>query len=187
MFSRNYNSKCLKAFRRSHKMTQKEFAERIRVSDKTVSAWERGDRHISAEMLTKVLRNFDISPDDFFLTEEEISDDFHFYICPKCDNIAIMHKKSKIFCCGIEMQKVQWNPSENSISAKTKIKNDFLYATFMHEMNYNHYIQFVALVKKNGFEIYVMNPGDSPEVCFNFRKRGRLFAYCNVHGLSEIK
>ena len=36
MISKDYNSKCLSAFRKRQKMTQKEFAEHIRVSDKTV-------------------------------------------------------------------------------------------------------------------------------------------------------
>ena len=186
MNTENYNGRCLKAFRKGRKLTQKEFADRINVSDKTVSAWERGDRQLSAEVLTNIINEFEISFYDFFESISNDRSDPIFYICPKCSNVTITHKQSKIICCGIEASEIGANTEFNDCSVHTFVSENVLRVRVIHDMNASHYICFAAYVRKDGFDMLWLKPGVMPDMSFEFRGEGKLFVCCNVHGLTKI-
>lgn len=167
-------------------MTQKEFAARIGASDKTVSAWERGDRTLSAEMLVNIINEFDISFYEFFDSIPENRNDPVFYVCPKCSNVTITHKRSKIICCGIETSEMGANTVIDDCSVHTLVSDNVLRVRVIHDMNESHYICFAAYVRKDGFDIVWLRPGTVPDIRFGFKGEGKLFVCCNIHGMTKV-
>lgn len=62
----------IKYLRKYYRMTQKELAEKIKASDKAVSAWERGEREPKMGYVQRLADLFNISTDT--LMDGELSD-----------------------------------------------------------------------------------------------------------------
>lgn len=64
----------LKKYRNKFKLTQKELAEVLNVSDKTVSSWETGRTYPDISMLVRISDVFNISLDEFIRGDLEMVD-----------------------------------------------------------------------------------------------------------------
>ncbi len=80
-----------------------------------------------------------------------------------------------IKCCNEEMVILK----SNSVDA----------AVDNHVMEDDHYIEWIALVTEEKEEFYYLKPGVPATVTFKEVKEGKLYSYCNKHGLweNEIK
>ncbi|WP_300434037.1 helix-turn-helix transcriptional regulator [Christiangramia sp.] len=61
-----FNTLKLKALREEKKFTQKEFAEKINVSQRTYLAYEKSGNKIKVEDLLKISEELNVSPCEFF-------------------------------------------------------------------------------------------------------------------------
>lgn len=55
-----------------------------------------------------------------------------------------------------------------------------------HPMQAEHYIQFIALVTDEMYEIHTLEPGNNPSTDFYIGRGDHpqaVYAYCNIHGL----
>ena len=58
-----------------------------------------------------------------------------------------------------------------------------------HPMQEEHYIQWVALVSKQGLQVKKLKPDQNPDVCFALSDGDEVeavYAYCNLHGLWKV-
>ncbi|MFR8227257.1 MAG: helix-turn-helix domain-containing protein [Lachnospirales bacterium] len=102
--------KIIKELREKQQLTQKELADRINVSDKTISKWEteKGLPDISViEDLAKALGTSitELLTGDL-RKNENISGNMrkmHFYVCPICGNIITSVGQGVFSCCGITL------------------------------------------------------------------------------------
>ena len=62
-----------------------------------------------------------------------------------------------------------------------------IFVTLSHPMTKTHYISFIAYVTDSRSELYKLYPEKSAVARFARRGRGRLLAFCNKHGLFELK
>lgn len=62
----------LSLLRKKHKMTQKDLADVLNVSQNTISRWEKGERQIDTSMLSPLADFFNVSI-DYILLRKEIS------------------------------------------------------------------------------------------------------------------
>ena len=53
----------------------------------------------------------------------------------------------------------------------------------LHPMLENHYIQWIALVTEEGFQVRYLKPGEEPKAVFADVPHGVVYEYCNLHGL----
>jgi len=52
----------LKTFRKHLKLSQEEFGNKINISQKSLSAIERGDRRLYAELIEKISKTYNLNP-----------------------------------------------------------------------------------------------------------------------------
>lgn len=171
-------------------MTQKQVADILEISPKTVSKWERGrgfpDISLIAELSgilgvsTDTLLNGDILKN----AEGALSmKKTEFYVCPHCQSFMQGIGESEVVCCGskVEPCKVHNDTAEHEIRITDNDGEWFI--RFNHEMSKEHYIEFVAYVTFDRVLTVRMYPEQSPEVRIPQMRGGCLYYYCNRHGL----
>lgn len=119
-------------------MTQLALAERLGVSDKAVSKWERGCGAPDLSILPLLSQALEVDTDTLLRGDLEANDltngnlkRMRFYLCPECGNLLISQENADISCCGrrlspLEPQKLtrhtccmQSGTMENGISPQS--------------------------------------------------------------------
>ena len=114
-----------------------------------------------------------------------------FYRCIHCHNIIVKLKDSKVavVCCGEEMQElipgVEDAALEKHVPYVKKKENEIIVkiGEVEHPMLSEHYIEWIALVTDNNWNIKFLAPGEKPLVTFPLEKHCIIYEYCNLHGL----
>lgn len=184
----------MKELREKRKMTQKELAERIMVSDKTVSKWETGKGLPDIGIIEELARALGISVADLLTGEYRENDNIsgnmkkvHFYVCPICGNVITSIGSGSFSCCGITLPEQEMEEStdeKHGIFVET-VDNEY-YISMRHEMHKNHYISFVAYVTSDSIEVKKLYPEQNVELRFRKKGHGFLYAYCNKHGMFRV-
>lgn len=186
--------KLILKLRKEKNMTQKELAEAMNISDKTVSKWERGLGCPDVSLLSELSDILEVNIKKILLGElnENETDGgnmkkIKFYVCPDCGNIMTSSSEAEIFCCGKKVSALEIKkPDENHQIKTEEIENDY-YITFSHEMSKKHFISFAAYVDCNKVFIMKLYPEQSPEVRFTRMYGGKFYIFCNNDGLFEYK
>lgn len=180
--------------RKEKNMTQKQVAELLNISDKTVSKWERGLGCPDVSILTELSKIFDINIEKILLGDLKPNDldggnmkRIKFYVCSNCGNIITTTGEGEISCCGRKLKsEVSKTIDNNHEITVEEIENDY-YITINHEMTKEHYISFVAYVTYDRVLLIKLYPEQSPAVRFpklcGKLERGKFYIYCNKHGL----
>ena len=180
--------------RKEKNMTQKQIADLLNISDKTVSKWERGLGCPDVSILTNLSKIFDINIEKILLGDLEPNDvnggnmkRIKFYVCSNCGNIITSTGEGEISCCGRKLKaEVPTIIDDNHKISVEEVENDY-YVEIDHEMTKEHYISFVAYVTYDRVLLVKLYPEQSPTVrfprlCGKF-ERGKFYIYCNQHGL----
>ena len=171
-------------------LTQKNIADALGIQNKTVSKWECGlgcpDLSLWPEL--SAILGVDMKP----MMEGEITsnkpdsgniDKIRFYVCPSCGNILVSTGSASIFCCGRKLERIL--PTDATIAPKITVEEmdtDY-FITFDHPMTKEHYISFMAFVKSDRVFLNRLYPEQSPSCRFPIITGGKLYVYCNKHGL----
>ncbi len=115
-----------------------------------------------------------------------------FYRCPKCGEMVAMVKKAKCTpaCCGEEMVEVKAGSVDAAVEKHVpalSVDGSHLHVkvgSVEHPMTEEHYIEFIAVEREDGFCLKYLKPGDKPEATFGHVSAIKaVYAYCNLHGL----
>ena len=118
-----------------------------------------------------------------------------FYRCPHCGNfVTFLTEKTAVtpMCCGVKMEEVVANTVDAAREKhvpEVSVEGNLVkvqVGSVEHPMLDNHYIQFIILETKNGYQKKDLKPGDKP--CADFLvapgdKAVAVYEYCNLHGL----
>lgn len=180
--------------RKEKSMTQKQVADLLNISDKTVSKWERGLGCPDVSILTELSKIFDINIEKILLGDLQPNSvdggnmkRIKFYICPSCSNIISTTGEGDISCCGRKLKAaIPSTIDDNHKISIEEVENDY-YVEIDHEMTKEHYISFVAYVTYDRVLLIKLYPEQNPTVrfprlCGKF-ERGKFYIYCNQHGL----
>ena len=176
--------------RKEKGFTQKQLADSISVSDKTVSKWERGLGCPDVSLLGELAKALGVSVDKILSGSLYPNDTnvgnlkrIKFYLCPVCGNIMTSVGESEISCCGRKLEALSAKPAdkEHEISIET-IEDDY-YISFAHEMSKGHYISFMAYVRDDKLLFIKLYPEQGGEVRFARMHGGKIYYACNRHGL----
>ncbi|WP_124100546.1 helix-turn-helix domain-containing protein [Ruminococcus sp. Marseille-P6503] len=191
----NYISgKTIKDLRERKSLTQKQLAQRLMVSDKTVSKWETGRGLPDITMIEPLARELQVSVAELLAGEWSENSNRsanmlkgRFYVCPMCGNIIFSCGEGSFSCCGITLPPLEPEERDSShfISAE-QIEYEH-YITLEHPMEKDHYISFIACVTDSDVCIVKLYPEQNPGARFKMRGSCAVFAYCNRHGLYKIK
>lgn len=182
--------KLIAKLRKEKNLTQKNIADALNIQNKTVSKWEcgLGCPDISLWPELSAILGVDIVQ----MMEGEITsnkpdsgniDKVCFYVCPFCGNILVSTGSASIFCCGRKLEHILPldTPTKPKITVD-EIDTDY-FITIDHPMTKEHYLSFVAYVKSDRIFLNRLYPEQSPSFRFPVTSVGKLYVYCNKHGL----
>lgn len=182
--------KLIRLLRKEHHMTQLQLSQLLHVSDKTVSKWERGSGSPELSLITELSQIFQVDLQDLLsgeLSRNEASGGnlkkVKFYVCPDCGNLVSTTADTSVFCCGRKMNGLtpQKAGDEDKLAVEI-IENDY-FITSNHPMTKEHYISFLALMTSDTMLLKKQYPQWDLQVRIPIFTHGRLYWYCNQHGL----
>ena len=182
--------KLIYQLRKEKKLTQKQLADIINVSDKAISKWERGAGCPDITLLTQLSKALNISIDRILDGELDLNkidsgniNKIRFYVCPNCSNIITATSDTSITCCGrpLNALKAKASDLEHHLNIE-EIEDDF-YITFSHEMSKSHYINFIAYVTSDRVFLVRLYPEQASGVRFAKIYGGTFYFGCNRDGL----
>ena len=180
----------IRKMRMQQRLTQKELADMLCVSDKTVSKWERGCGMPDVSILPVLSETLHLNLTSLLNGESEENDmsngnmkNLKFYVCPDCGNLIFAGEKADISCCGrkLTIQKAKKAEPEEKLQVE-KIETEW-YVTTDHEMTREHYISFVALLTGDTAIVRKLYPEWNMETRLPSLKHGMLLWYCTRHGV----
>lgn len=186
--------KLIKELRREKGLTQKELSQELGISPKTVSKWETGHGFPDIDMISNLseILGVDISK----LLEgkmPEIKPDAgnvkntKFYVCQKCGNMLTSLGFAEIVCCGRKLLPLSSKEANEDHGVNIEKMEDDYYITFSHPMSKEHYISFFSYVRYDRVLTIKLYPEQGSELRFPVMHGGKMYYYCNNHGLFELR
>ena len=176
--------------RKEKGITQRQLADLMNISDKTISKWDRGlgcpDVSLLGELssilgvnIEKILSG-DLEPND---KDGGNMKKTKFYVCPSCGNIITSSGDAEISCCGRKLSPLKAQKADNTHVLNIETIEHEYYITFSHEMTKEHYICFIACVSYDKVFTVRLYPEQSGELRFPRVPGGKFYFYCNKDGL----
>ena len=186
--------KLIAQLRKEKGLTQKDVAEKLGISPKAVSKWETGHGFPDITLISELSQIFGVDISKLLegempktKTETGNVKRTKFYVCEKCGNILTSVGNAEILCCGRKLLPLSpKNPDNAHKLSIDKIEDDF-YITFPHPMTKGHYISFVSYVRFDRVLTVKLYPEQDGELRFPQMRGGKMYYYCNTHGLFELK
>ena len=184
----------IRRLRESKKMTQDELADKLFVTGKAVSKWETGQGFPDISLLEPLAKALDISVIEL-LSGEDVQNSNRsfnmlkgkFYICPVCGNVIRSTGEAVVSCCGITLPPAEAEEADADHMITTEVVEDEFYVTVDHPMTKDHFISFMAAVTDQGMEFVKLYPQGPCEARFKISRVKFLYAYCNRHGLFQLR
>ena len=171
-------------------LTQKQLAERICVSDKTVSKWERGNGCPDVSLLTALAEVFGTDVQVLLSGEIEKNESekgdmkkLRFYVCKNCGNIITASSEANVTCCGQKLSPLQPRKAEENEMLSVEDIGGELYVSSDHSMTKEHYISFAAYVSGSSLMMFRQYPEWNLQFRLPLFRTGRLVWYCTKCGL----
>ncbi len=187
----NYiTGKIIKELREKEQLTQFELANKINVSDKTISKWETGKGLPDITLIEPLSKALKVSVIELmngaYIFNQNKSSNFiksKFSVCPICGNIIHTMGENINSCCGINVPTLEADPENEEHVINCEIVENEYYIWINHDMTKEHYISFIAYVTDNRCEMVKLYPEQKAEARFFIRNKGLLYAFCNKDGL----
>lgn len=180
----------IRRLRKENHMTQQKLAEKLHVSDKAVSKWERGLGCPEVSLITELSRIFEVDMQNLLSGELNRNEllggnmkKMKFYVCPTCGNLVASMIETSVTCCGRKLKAITpvKATEEEKLSVQI-IENDFFISS-EHEMTRDHYITFVGLMTSDTVMLKKQYPEWNLQLRIPVFAHGWLLWYCNKHGL----
>ena len=183
----------IRELREKNKMTQLQLAERLGVSDKTVSKWETAKGYPDITLLEPIAEVFKISVTELIsgntVHNANVSANMlrsKFYVCPVCGNVIHSMGEAAIHCHGILLTPLEAEPADERHMLSIERVEDEYYVRIDHSMTKEHYISFAAAASSDQLQMVKLYPEGNAEVRFKIRGVRKIFYCCNRDGLFSI-
>ena len=183
----------IKELREKNRLTQAELAEKLNVSDKTVSKWETAKGLPDISLLEPIAKVFGVSVTELLsgnaVQNGNVSANMlrsRFYVCPVCGNILHSMGEAVVQCHGIRLLPCQTEePDENHKIQIERVEDEY-YVHIAHDMTKQHHISFMAAVSPDTIQMEKLYPEGAAETRFKMRGVRKLLFYCNQDGLFSV-
>lgn len=183
----------IRELREKSRMTQARLAEKLGVSDKTVSKWETAKGYPDITLLEPIAEAFRISVTELIsgntVFNSNVSANMlrsRFYVCPVCGNAIHSMGEAAIHCHGILLTPLEAEPADERHRLFIERVEDEYYVRIDHSMTKDHYISFAAAASSDEMQMVKLYPEGNAEARFKIRGVRRIFYYCNRDGLFSI-
>ena len=183
----------IKELREKNNMTQLQLAEKLGVSDKSISKWECFRGYPDISLLESIAKVFKISVTELIygnaIQNANVSANMlrsKFYVCPVCGNVIHSMGEAAIHCHGIQLMPLEAEaPNDHHMISIERIEDEY-YVRIDHSMTKEHYISFVAAASSGDMQLVKLYPEGNAEAGFKIRGVKKIFFYCNRDGLFSI-
>lgn len=171
-------------------ITQQELADKLGVTDKAVSKWERGIGCPDPSLLSSLADTLNVEvgillAGKMFANEKSSGNmkKTRFYICPECGNIICSVTEAVVSCCGKKLSPLTARKAEEQEKLSVELVETEYLINSDHEMTREHYISFVALLADETVIIRKRYPEWEMLTRLPRIPYGTLVWYCTKHGL----
>lgn len=175
-------------------LTQKQLAQKLALSDKTVSKWERGlgcpDVSVLQELSTL------LGADLCALLRGELCQNpadtgnmrrLRFYRCPVCGSIATSLGSAALSCCGRVLPPLVPREADADHAVEVTPMDGELLVRFTHPMEKAHSLQFISAVGYDRFTLTRLYPEQGSELRMPRLPGGVFYVCCGAHGLFRVR
>lgn len=180
----------IKKLREKKKLTQKQLAEKLMVTDKAVSKWETGRGFPDISILSELAEALSVSVPELLTGDvaanKNVSANMKrskFYVCPICGNVIHAMGEGVFSCCGIRLPALEEEAPDRAHRIMVESVEGELFLSLNHPMEKGHFVSFIAYISDNGIQMEKLYPEQSPELRFRKMGHGSIFSFCNRHGL----
>lgn len=182
--------KMLYYLRKEKAMTQKQVADLMNISDKTISKWERGLGCPDLPLLPELSQIFDVNIEEILsgqvILNETVGGNMKklkIYVCSQCGNLITTTGDANISCCSKKIGALEAIKASSEHQLAIEAVEDELYVSSTHEMSKEHYISFAVYV--TGDKVFIVKQYPEWNLSFRFPKlgHGKIYHYCSNHGL----
>ena len=184
----------IKELREKNLMTQAELAEKLCVSDKTISKWETGKGYPDISLLEPLANIFKVSITELLcgnaIENVNVSANMlrsKFYVCPVCGNSIHSMGEAVIQCHGIMLTPCQAEETDENHKIFIERVEDEYYVRIEHDMTKQHYISFIAALSSDKLQMIKLYPEGNADARIKINGVKKILFYCNKDGLFAIK
>lgn len=183
----------IKELREKNNVTQLQLADKLGVSDKTISKWETGKGYPDITLLEPIANALSVSVAELLsgntVYNSNVSANIlrsKFYVCPVCGNIIHGMGESVIHCHGVLLQPEEVEEIDEDHKISIERVEDEYYVQIEHTMTKNHYISFIAAVSSDRMQMVKLYPEGAAQAHFKNDGVKKLYFYCNRSGLFSV-
>ena len=180
----------IKELREMCQLTQVELAEKIGVSDKTVSKWETAKGYPDISLLEPIAKALGVSMTELVtgnaVSNVNVSANMlrsKFYVCPICGNIIHSMGEAVMQCHGILLSPCQPEETDENHMIFIERVEDEYYIRIEHDMTKQHYISFIAALSSDKIQMIKLYPEGNAEARVKINGVKKILFYCNRDGL----
>ena len=111
----------------------------------------------------------------------------NFYVCPVCGNVIHAMGEGAFHCCGVALPPLEAEEPDGEHEVRVETWDLQTLVSLDHPMKKDHYISFITQVRYDRMEIVKLYPEQLPQVRLSYWPGGKIYAYCNRHGLFQVK
>lgn len=184
----------IRELREKKGLTQAELAERLFVSDKTVSKWENGKGYPDITLLETIAKALDVSVGEVLagkaVCNANVSANMlrsKFYVCPICGNALHSMGEAAIACHGVQLTPAMAEETDEKHPIFIEGVEDEYFVRIEHEMTKQHYISFIAALSPDRIEMVKLYPEGNAQARVKMRGVKQILFYCNRDGLFSVR
>lgn len=180
----------IKELREKNNMTQLQLADKLGVSDKTVSKWETGKGYPDITLLEPIAEVFSVSVTELISGNAVCNSNrsanmlkSKFYICPICGNVIHSMGEAVIHCHGVLLKAEEPTEVDENHGIIIQRVEDEYYVRVNHSMTKKHYISFISALSSDKIQTVKLYPEGNAETRFKTSGAQKILFYCNRDGL----
>lgn len=170
--------------------TQRALAEKLCVSDKAVSKWERGCGTPDPALIPLLAETLGVSADALLCGELAANPaangdlrKLRFCVCPTCGNLLTATDGAELRCCGRPLSPLTAKTPDDAHTLEVTESDGDWFVTAAHPMERGHYISFLAFLTGDTLLLKRLYPEWMLAARLPRHAHGMLLWYCTEHGL----
>ena len=174
----------IRSLRLEKGLTQLQLADKMNISDKTVSKWERGFGAPDVSLLSELSSILETNIEELLngkLPQNEFvggnMKNSKFYVCENCSNITICSGNASVSCCGRKLSPLELTEASENEKLLVENSDGDWFITSHHPMEKYNYISFIAFATDDKLQIYKQYPEWTIQQRIPKRQHGLLIWY----------
>ena len=180
----------IRRLRQERHLTQRQLADALSLSPKTVSKWERGAGCPDVSLLEALSGTLQVNIPALLsgdLAENQLTGgsmkQTRFFVCPVCGNLSFCTGGAAVSCCGRPLEPLTPQKAAPEEALRVTESDGDCYVESIHPASKDNYISFVALVTGETLLVLRQYPEWDLHVRIPGRPHGKLVWYSTTRGL----